>query len=325
MAGQYTVGVDVGATKILAGVIDTRSGSIQSTVKLPSPTSGPEDLVEATGDAVAKAIAEAPKEARQVKRIGLGLAGQVDITKGLLRAAPNLGGGITTAVQFTKPLEERFETPVVLGNDVEAAALGESRFGAGRDKRFFACVFVGTGIGGALVEEGVRFRGASGTAGEIGHIMVMAGGRLCGCGQRGHLEAYASRTAIVEMLREQVEAGAECSIASLLRDGDERVRSKPLSQAVDQGDLTVVNVMTQAALYLGLGLSTLMNLWNPECIVLGGGVIDRIDLLFNVAADHAKRMSLQVAAEAVEIVRAQLGDNSGLVGAALLEPARARR
>ncbi len=185
MPGTYAVGVDVGATKILAGVVDYQSGSIHSTAKVSSPTTGPDSMIEAIGEAVAKALSEAPEEiAKQVQRISLGLAGQVDSATGVLHAAPNLGGGITSAVQVGKPIYDRFGLPVVLGNDVEAAALGEARFGAGRDKKLFACVFVGTGIGGALMQDGVRYRGASGSAGEIGHIMVQAGGRLCGCGQR---------------------------------------------------------------------------------------------------------------------------------------------
>ena len=322
MSGTYAVGVDVGATKILAGVLDFKAGTIHSTVKVSSPTTGPESMMDAIAEAISKALAETPKDiARQVQRIGLGLAGQVDSVAGVLRAAPNLGGGITSDVQVSKPLHARFGVPVIVGNDVEAAALGEARFGAGRGKKLFACVFVGTGIGGALMEDGVRFRGASGSAGEIGHIIVQAGGRLCGCGQRGHLEAYASRTAIVAILHEKIQAGEQSSLAPLF-EGSSRIRSRPLSQAVDEGDLLAINSMREAGLYLGLGLTSLINLWNPERVVLGGGVIDRIDLLFNAAVETAKHMSLKVAAEAVDIVRAELGDNSGFVGAALIEPPR---
>jgi len=152
-------------------------------------------------------------------------------------------------------------------------------------------------------------------------MLVQAGGRLCGCGQRGHLEAYASRSAIVSILREQVEAGAESSLRDLLLDPTTRVTSRPLSQAVEEGDPLVVDGVRQAGVYLGLGLSSLINLWNPERIVLGGGVIDRVNLLFNVAAQTAEETSLKVAADVVDIVRAELGDNSGLVGAALIKPA----
>jgi len=318
MPTNYAIGVDVGATKILAGVVDYQSGVIQNTVKLPSPTDGPASLMAAISEAIPRALTEAPDNtAKGVARIGLGLAGQVDRAAGVLRAAPNLGGGITSALKVAAPLKARFKLPIMLGNDVEAAALGEAMFGAGRGKKLFACVFVGTGVGGALMQDGMRYRGASGTAGEIGHIMVLAGGRLCGCGQRGHLEAYASRSAIVAMLREKVEAGGHTSLAPLLAQNS-RLTSRPISQAIDEGDLLVINTVREAGLYLGLGLTTLINLWNPERIVLGGGVIDRIDLLFNVAAETAKQMSLKAAADAVDIVRAELGDNSGMVGAALL-------
>ncbi len=318
MAGPYTIGVDVGGTKILGGLIDISSGQIINAVKLPSPPIGADAVLAAIGDAIAKIMAEAPADVvSQISGIGMGIAGQVDVATGVLLATPNLGGGLTN-VALSAPLQERFGLPIHLGNDVEVAAIGESRFGAGKDIPLFACVFVGTGIGGALMENGVRYRGTSGSAGEIGHIMVRAGGRLCGCGQRGHLEAYASRTAIVAMLHEAVEGGEKTSLGPLLLDNSQRVKSKPLAEAVAQGDSLVVNTVTQAGLYLGLGLASLINLWNPQRIILGGGVIDRIDLLFKVAAEQAKSAALAAPAAQVDIVRAALGDNSGMVGAALL-------
>jgi glucokinase len=318
MAGHYTVGLDVGGTKILGGVLDCQSGEIVCQVKAPSPPVGAEAVVAAVADTITRILAEMPAKIRdQIGGIGMGVAGQVDPVAGVLRAAPNLGGGVSN-VALAAPLLQRFGLPVTLGNDVEVAAIGEARFGAGKGMDSFACVFVGTGIGGALMENGVRVRGATGSAGEVGHIMVRAGGRVCGCGQRGHLEAYASRTAIVAQLREAVEGGERSSIGPLLLDSAERVKSKPLSEAVAAGDPLVLNVMTQAGYFLGLGLASLINLWNPQRIVLGGGVIDRIDLLFNVAGQQAKAAALAVPGKEIEIVRAALGDNSGMVGAALL-------
>jgi glucokinase len=262
-------------------------------------------------------------EKGHIKGIGLGVAGQVDSKRGVLIQAPNLGGGCKDVV-LEEPLRKRFHMPVAVANDVEVAAIGESRFGAGRGIDLFACVFVGTGIGGALMLGGKRYGGAAGSAGEIGHMMIRAGGRMCGCGQRGHLEAYASRTAIVNQLREEVEGGATSSISGLLLDREHRVKSKPLSQAIDEGDPLVTNIMTQAGVYLGLGLASLINLWSPSRIVLGGGVIDRIDLLFNQAVQYAKSASLPAAVRDVDIVRAELGDNSGIVGAAVLEEVGSR-
>lgn len=319
MPGTYAVGVDVGATKILCGVVECKTGKVLSHVKLPSPTGGGQGVMDSVEEAVARAIESAPKESReQIARIGVGLAGQVDLERGVLLWAPNLGGGVQN-VEVARPLNARFDLPIVIGNDVDAAATGESYFGAGKGVDLFACIFVGTGIGAALVQNGERYTGASGTAGEIGHMIIRAGGRVCGCGQRGHLEAYSSRTAIVQMLREEVEGGATSSLAPLLLDTSQRVKSKPLAEAVEQGDELVVNTITHAAHYLGLGLASLINLWSPRRIVLGGGVIDRIDLLFNHAVETARSASLEVSAAACDIVRAELGDFSGLVGAAMLK------
>jgi glucokinase len=318
MSGPFALGVDVGGTKILGGLIDCSTGQVLHSIKANSPIEGAEALSEAVTENVARVLNQVSEEkSAKVSVIGLGLAGQVDPSSGVLLSAPNLGGGVTN-VPIAKQLKARFKLPVVLGNDVQVAAVGEAAFGAGKGYDLFACVFVGTGIGGALMVNGQRYGGTSGSAGEIGHIMVRAGGRLCGCGQRGHLEAYASRTAIVAMMREAVEGGQKSILAPLLLDPEQRVKSKSLSTAIDQGDDLAVNTLTRAALYLGLGLASLINLWNPQRIVLGGGVIDRIDLLFNVAAQRARAAALPVPAAGVDIVRAALGDNSGMVGAALM-------
>jgi glucokinase len=248
MAGRYTVGVDVGGTKILGGLIDCESGQIVNLVKMPSPPVGADAVVGVVEETIAKVLAGAPGDiAKQVSGIGLGVAGQVDPAAGVLRAAPNLGGGLSM-VPLREPLQARFHVPIALGNDVEVAAIGENEFGAGKGIALFACVFVGTGIGGALMQNGARYTGAAGSAGEIGHTMVRAGGRVCGCGQRGHLEAYASRTAIVTMLREAVEGGEKSSLGPLLLDTSQRVKSKPLADAVAHEDPLAVNIMTQAGL-----------------------------------------------------------------------------
>jgi glucokinase len=316
---KYGIGVDVGATKVLGALVDRDDGSVVFTSKVASPQNGAADVMKAIEDAIQQVLDGAPADAKEhISGIGLGVAGQVDPKRGVLLMGPNLGGGIKDVV-LVEPLRKRFHLPVVLANDVEVAAIGEGRFGAGRGVDLFACVFVGTGIGGALMQNGQRYGGAAGSAGEIGHMMVRSGGRPCSCGQRGHLEAYCSRTAIVNMLREEVEGGAVCSIGPLLLDRDQRVKSRPLSQAVNEKDALVTNVMTQAGIYLGMGLASLINLWSPRRVILGGGVIDRIDLLFDVAIDQAKSGALPAPAHEVDIIRAELGDYSGAVGAAVME------
>ena len=318
MAAQYAIGVDVGGTKILAGVVDCASGKVISSAKQASPMQGADALVAAIEQAITQARAAAPPEiGAAVRGIGIGLAGQVDVPNGILRAGPNLAGGVTN-VPLT-PLGQKLGLPIMLGNDVQVAAIGEGAFGSGQGVDLFACVFVGTGIGGALMVGGQRYAGATNTAGEIGHIVIKAGGRLCGCGQQGHLEAYASRTAIVTYMRKQIEEkGRKSVLADALADPTQRVRSKQLADALDQRDPLVVEALTEGGYYLGLGLVSLVNLWNPRRIVIGGGVVDRIDLLFNLAAQQVKKGALSVPAATVEIVKSSLGDFSGVVGAAVM-------
>jgi glucokinase len=322
MATRYAIGVDVGGTKIVSGVVDCDSGQVVSSAKLASPMQGADALVAAIQQCIAQARAAAPAEVgAAIRSIGVGLAGQVDVPNGILRAGPNLAGGVTN-VPMTAPLTQQFGLPIVLGNDVQVAAIGEGMFGSGRGVDLFACVFVGTGIGGALMVSGQRYAGASNTAGEIGHIMVKAGGRLCGCGQLGHLEAYASRTAMVTYMRKQIEEkGRKSVLADALLDTSQRVRSKQLADALAQRDPLVVEALTEGGYYLGLGLVSLVNLWNPRRIVIGGGVVDRIDLLFNLAAQEVKKGALSVPAATVEVVKSSLGDFSGVIGAAVMASA----
>ena len=219
----------------------------------------------------------------QVLGIGVGIAGQVDKTQGVLLGAPNLSQA-TVDLPMARLLTERFGMPAALRNDVQIAAMGEAAFGAGVGYPDFLCVFVGTGIGGAIVRGGEVVEGATGSAGEIGHLVIDANGRLCGCGGRGHLEAYASRTAITRSLIAEVQRGRESVLQELVPDlgADEpggAIRSGILARAISRQDALVTETIIEAANYLGLGLASAVNLLNPSRIILGGGVIEAVDLL----------------------------------------------
>ena len=234
MAGPYAIGVDVGGTKILAGVVDCTSGEVIGLSKGGSPLGRQRWLKGSNRPSEKRWPPSRDLDRTQLRGIGAA-AGQVDRARGVLLSAPNLGGGIDN-VDFAGPLSSRFNLPLWLENDVQGAALGEARFGAGRGHKLFACVFVGTGVGGALLVDGQRYTGAAGSAGEIGHTMIRAGGRLCGCGQRGHLEAYASRSAIVAMLREGLELGRKTVLEEALKTPGYPIKSGMLLRAVKDGD-----------------------------------------------------------------------------------------
>lgn len=326
MAKRFGLGLDVGGTKILAGVIDLESGAVLGTAKKKTKVGqGEVEILTRLGDTAEEAIADAklPKDAG-IGSVGIAIAGQVDPATGVLIDAPNLGG--LRDLPVGKTLGKRFGLPVRLGNDVQGAALGEVRFGSGAGVDRLLCVFVGTGVGGALIRGGELERGATATAGEIGHMVLHADGRYCGCGGRGHLEAYASRTAITKVLLEELRRGRPSILRDLLRKenidesapGGTAIRSGILAKAVAEKDELVLETLRAAGHYLGLGLASAINFYNPQRIVLGGGVIEAVPLLVKIAAPIAKREALSVPGAAVEIVASKLGDNAGIVGAAIL-------
>jgi len=324
MARQYGVGVDFGGTKLLGGVVDLASGEVIATAKKKTdPSEGPKAVLDRLDELVSTAIKSAGVKPSTIKGIGVGIAGQVDAAAGVMLAAPNLSASVVN-LPIATFLREKFDVPAALRNDVQIAAAGEMAFGAGRDCPSFVCCFVGTGVGGAVVQNGILLTGAGGSAGEIGHLVVDAGGRLCGCGGHGHLEAYSSRTAITKSLLSDLKRGRPSILRELLPEispdapGGTAIRSGILAKAVEADDELTVETIHEAGRYLGLGLASVLNLLNPARIVLGGGVIEAVDLLFDVATNHCLREALPTAANSVEIVRAELGDFSGVVGAALI-------
>ncbi len=324
MAGPFGLGIDFGGTKVLGAVVDLSTGEVigaykKRTSKADSAAELMARLYE-VADGALKAAKFGKKD--KIEGIGLGIAGQVDSQRGILLDTPNLSQA-SVNLPVAKTLADHYGVPARLGNDVQVAALGEARFGAGKDVSDFLCVFVGTGIGGAIVRDGVLIRGATGTAGEIGHLVVDVNGRFCGCGGRGHLEAYASRTAITRAIISDLRHGRPSSLAGQIEDdashpGGVAIRSGVLAKAIADGDALAQEAVREAGTYLGVGLASAINLLNPARIILGGGVIEAIDLLFEEAKQHARRDALPTSARSIEIVRAGLGDNSGVVGAAIL-------
>lgn len=325
MSGSLGLGIDLGGTKILVGVVGLASGKVHGRVKKRTRAEqGPDEVLDRVIAAVEEALDGLDREtAREVQSIGVAAAGQVDRGSGTLVAAPNLGGRIDMPLGTT--LSNRLGLPVTLGNDVQAASLGELRFGAARGNARQLCVFIGTGIGGALIDNGELEPGPTGTAGELGHVVIDAGGRFCGCGGRGHLEAYGSRTAIARVLANEIGRGRPSKLTKLIEDenGDgadiaASIRSGMLARAAAEGDELVLEVLREAAWYLGLGLASAINFYNPLRIVLGGGLIEAMPDYVDLVAPVAKSNSLPAPGADVEIVASALGDDAGIVGAALM-------
>ncbi len=317
----YALGIDLGGTKTLAAVVDIATGEVIASARKRTRAEKGQDFVSQRIKDLSAAAFEAAKlpSDASIVAVGVGAAGQIDRKAGVVVDAPNLG---VKDMPLREILSKQFGKPVAVGNDVEVAALGEYLYGSGQGYSTFVCIFVGTGIGSGIVQNGRMYTGLTGTAGEVGHMTIQAGGRLCGCGSRGCLEAYASRTAITKAIMAEIHHGRNSVLSSeaelQLKEGETIIRSGLLAIALNRGDELATEIVTEAADYLGYGVASVMNFYNPECIILGGGVIEAIDLLFERAVHRARVTALAEPARKTKILRAKLGDFSGVVGAACL-------
>ncbi len=317
----YALGIDLGGTKTLAAVVDITSGEVVASArKRTRAERGQEFVSQRTIELATTAINDAKlPDGAGIVAVGVGAAGQIDRKNGIVVDAPNLG---VHDMALGDILGKQFGKPVYVGNDVEVAALGEYLYGAGKGYNNFVCMFVGTGIGSGIVQNGRMYTGLTGTAGEVGHITIQAGGRICGCGNLGCLEAYASRTAITKSIMAQIHHGRPSMLSDdatrQLKEGDTVIRSGILANAIQHKDELVTEMVSEAAEYLGYGLGSVLNFYNPDCIILGGGVIEAIDLLYETAVHRARSVALAAPAKKTPILRTKLGDFSGVVGAACL-------
>jgi glucokinase len=289
---QQVVGIDLGGTKALAGVVTT-DGQVHSRVYISSRDQEPEELLDNLAQVARDAAKEANVPWEEIDAVGMGIPGTLDLTRSIVGIAPNLNWHQLAA---KAELQTRLGVPVFLENDVRSAALGEHRYGAGRGARSMIAVFVGTGVGGGLIVNGQLYHGARGGAGEIGHVVVLADGPECGCGQRGCVEALSARTALSRYVADAVEAGEQTVLSERVEGGVQMLTSRDIAQAVASNDRVAKKALAHSAHYLGLAIGSLVNAFDPDVIVLGGGVVE---------------------AGGAPILDSVLGDDAGLLGAAL--------
>ncbi len=313
---EYYIGIDFGGTKILAGLVDKSTGHIlYSSKKKTKKENGIEAVLERINLCIADILENSTIPMTEIQAICIGVPGQIDPSCGKIIAAPNLN---CININIKDIIEQKYSIPVCIGNDVNVATLGEAKFGAGVGYKDFVCVFVGTGVGSGIVKDGKIHNGATGTAGEIGHIVVDFGGRPCGCGANGCLEAYASRTAIEKRIIGSLQKGKYSAISALITDG-KTIKSNMIKKALLCNDELVTQTLDEAAKYLGSGLASVINFYNPELIILGGGLIDKIDYFYNATVKYATEWALPTPAKHIIFKKAMLGDYSGVIGATLLE------
>jgi glucokinase len=302
------IGVDLGGTKILARFIDPETGQGRGRVKRSTPKTGPKDVLKMVVDAVTELDPD-----RTAGAIGIGVPGLVT-DSGVVTLCPNIAGW-DSPVDVAKILGKRLDRTVAVGNDVNVGALAEHRVGAGRGFKDMATVFVGTGVGGGLVLNNRLIAGERGMAGEIGHVTTHPGGRLCGCGQRGHMEAYAGRAGIEAEARRRHAAGEKNRLVKLAGDGP--IRSSYIAQAIKRKDPVTLKLIDDAVDALAMAIGSMATLLDLPLVVLGGGVVDRLGQSF-LDRVYSSPSFGGFGNHVCELRLAQRLDDAGVVGAAIL-------
>ena len=308
---SYTIGIDVGGTKVLGGVVD-ENGRVIATARKDTPRQGGSALTQAIAD-----IAQELMQGHDVESVGVSAAGFVSSDRKTMLATPNIAdwNGVNLDAELTKFIG----LDVIIENDANAAAWGEAKFGAGRNQAHMMMLTVGTGIGGGVVVNGALYRGAFGIAAEFGHMRVVPDGHLCGCGARGCFEQYASGNALLRHAREAISASPEIA-RNLLSRGDgtvEGLTGKAITEAARDGDPVALAAFNTTGQWLGAGIATLSVILDPACVVIGGGVIDAGEILLKPTREALERtMPFAGKHPYPAIIAAELGNEAGLVGVA---------
>ncbi len=309
----YFLGIDLGGTNIKSGVVDD-SGRALSSVSLPTnAAAGPVVGLVSLAEAARLAVEAGGPGWDDIIAVGLGTPGTMDIPAGMLIDPPNLPGWRNVPIR--KLLSERLGKPVTYQNDANAAAYGEYWAGAGRGATSLALLTLGTGIGCGIVENGVIIEGRHSHGGECGHIIIqMDNARLCSCGRYGHLEAYASATALVKRATEALEAEESQSLRNALAQGE--LSSKAISVAAEQGDPLAIRLMHETARYLAVGAVCLMHTIDPDMILFSGGMIAAGLPFLEEIRRNIKSLAFPIPAAKTKVAYAELGADAGLIGAA---------
>lgn len=308
--GSPVLALDIGGTKLAAGVVDA-AGAVHSFHVAPTePARGPGDGLERLFELGRRALADSDVS---VGAVGIGCGGPLDSEGGVLLAPLHLPGWRDVPVVHLA--QEAFDRPAALENDATAAAAGEHRFGAGAGTRHMVYLTLSTGVGGGVIVDGRLYRGAMGNGGELGHVTVDCYGRLCrGCGRKGCLEAYASGTSIAERAAEALAASDEASMLAAL----ERPTAADVTAAARDGDPLAVRLWDETVAALACGLTSIVNLFEPELVVLGGGVTRVGEQLLGPVRAEVQAHAVRPAGSDLAIVQSALGDHVGIVGAAAI-------
>jgi glucokinase len=313
---RFVLGIDIGGTNLVVGSVAEDGSAVLATASEPTHAeAGATDVLDRLVGLAERAIAATRREApgADILGVGVGAPGPLDTKRGIVLLTPNLGW---VNLPLRQIIHDRLGLPAALDNDANCAVLGEWWVGAARGARHAIGITIGTGIGGGLILEGKLYHGASDVAGEIGHTTIDTEGRRCKCGNYGCLEAYASGPNIALRAVEEIEAGAVSRLASLVGGDLRKITAQTVYQAAKDGDHLALEVVNDTAKFLGVGIGNLLNVFNPEVVVVCGGVTLAGDNLFVPLQREVARRAFKPAVAACRIVPGQLVGTAGIYGAA---------
>jgi len=313
--GLPVLAIDLGGTKIIAALISNKGQVLAREYHLTLADEGPQSVIERILSAIDHLLGLRNIDPSQLDSISIAAAGAINPEKGLVTSSPNLPGWNNVPLRDT--IRRKYKVNTFLINDANAAALGEHHFGAGKGVNNLVLLALGTGIGGGIIINGKLYSGSHGSAGEIGHMTIDINGPRCNCGNIGCLEVLASGTAVAKEAVRRIRQGERSSLTEIVEGKIENITAEKVSIAAQGGDSLASEVISSTAFYLGVGMVNLVNIFNPEMIIVGGGMAKMGDLLLNPAKQIVRERAFQSSAQAVRIVPAQLGDDAGVLGAAV--------
>jgi glucokinase len=311
---NFVLGIDLGGTKILSAVISPEGKMLSRDHSITPAAQGRESVVRSIIDSANRSLDQAGIDAAGLRAIGVGAPGLSNQETGVLFTSPNLPGW--KDVPLRNIIEDELGKKTFLINDGNAAAVGELQFGAGRGYHTFIYITVSTGIGGGIIIDRKVYSGATGVAGEVGHMAIDENGPRCNCGSQGCWETLASGTALAREARKSIREGSVTAIPKYSGDDEENVTAQAVHQAAQRGDSLAKELITRTGYYLGVGLANLINIFNPQLILIGGGLSNIGDMLLEPAFETAGKRAFPQAVETVKFLRAELGRNSGVIGVA---------
>lgn len=310
MSKNYVIGIDMGGTKI-SGALADLNGTIISQYTIPTKAiEGEQAVLARVIEVIEKVMIEAKKTSAEVKAIGIGSPGPLDASKGVIIVTPNLP---FKNFQLVKPIIDKFNIPTYLDNDANVAAIGEYMLGSGKGTRNMVYITVSTGVGGGAILEGKIYRGSTSNALEIGHTTILPDGPRCNCGNYGCIEALSSGTAIARQAREAVDSGIETSLVNY-----ENLTSYEVFKEANTGDKVAKEILERSFTYLGIGIANIITSFDPDMVVIGGGVTKGGQILFDIVEKEVDKRCFKAMSQHTKIVAAQLGTDAGVIGAVAL-------